>query len=225
MITNEDIPEADDIFDQEEFENYINMELALDWHDVGPEFARVDKGWKDKDGRPIGIAAYNPILDRRMYEVGYAFGYKTAMTANAKTSNLFSQVDQDWQRFILFNIIIDLRTDGTHIKEGDYLIHMYNVNKRRRDTTNGWEVCIQWKDMSSTWNQVKDVKESFPIQLAEYAVLNQIAYEPEFTWWKKNVLKKRYRIIYKTASKYWQKKNKYRLLIENTVKEAIKIDK
>ena len=32
VITNWDIPEADDIFDPEEFENYVNMELALDKH-------------------------------------------------------------------------------------------------------------------------------------------------------------------------------------------------
>ena len=57
---------------------------------------------------------------------------------------------------------------------------MFNGNKRRRETTKGWEVCIQWEDGSSTWNQVKDVKESFPVQLAEYAVLNQITYESAF---------------------------------------------
>ena len=33
VITNEDIPEADNIFDPEEFYNYFNMELALDRHD------------------------------------------------------------------------------------------------------------------------------------------------------------------------------------------------
>ena len=38
VITNEEIPEADDIFDPEEFENYFNMELALNRHDNGPEF-------------------------------------------------------------------------------------------------------------------------------------------------------------------------------------------
>ena len=57
------------------------MELALDRHDDGPEFSRVNKRLKDKDGIPIGIAADNPILDTRMYEVEYADGYKTAMTA------------------------------------------------------------------------------------------------------------------------------------------------
>ena len=47
VIKNEDIPEADDIFDREEFENYVNMELALDRHDDGPAFARVNKRLKE----------------------------------------------------------------------------------------------------------------------------------------------------------------------------------
>ena len=75
------------------------MELALDRHDNRPEFARVNKRLKDKDGRPIGIAADNPILDIRMYGVEYDDGYKTLMTANTITSKLFSQVDQYGQRF------------------------------------------------------------------------------------------------------------------------------
>ena len=95
----------------------------------------------------------------------------------------------------------------------------------RRDTTKGWEVCIKWKYGSSTWNQVKDVKESFPVQLAEYAVLKKIADETAFTWWIKKLLKKRDSIISKTASKYWKKTHKYGLSIPHTVKESIEIDK
>ena len=129
---------------------------------------------------PIGTASENPILDTRMYEVEYVDGYKTAMAANAIASNLFAQVDQDGRRFVLFDEIIDHRTDGTEIKEEDAFIHMANGIKRRRETTKGWEVCIQWKDGSSTWNQVKDVKESYPIQLAEYAAQNKISEEPAF---------------------------------------------
>ena len=33
VITNEDIPEDADIFDPEEFDNAVNMELALDRHE------------------------------------------------------------------------------------------------------------------------------------------------------------------------------------------------
>ena len=65
------------------------MELELDRHDNRPEFARVNKRLKDKDGRPIGIAADNPILETRMYEVEYSDGYKTVMKTNAIASNIF----------------------------------------------------------------------------------------------------------------------------------------
>ena len=75
VITNEDISEADDIFYPEEFDNYVNMELELDRHDNGPEFARIGKRLKDKYGKPIGIAADNPILDTSIYEVQYYDGY------------------------------------------------------------------------------------------------------------------------------------------------------
>ena len=104
-------------------------------------------------------------------------------------------------------------------------IHTSNGNKRRRETTKGWEICIQWKDGSSTWNQLKDVNESYPVQLAEYVTENKILGEPAFAWWINHVLRKRDRIISKTASKYWQKTSKYGVLITKRVKQAIQLDK
>ena len=72
-----------------------------------------------------------------MYKFEYTDGYKTAMISNAIESNLFYQVDQDGQRFVIFDAIIDSRTEVTHIKEGDAFIHISNGNKRRRKTTKG----------------------------------------------------------------------------------------
>ena len=71
MITNKNILEADDIFDPEERDNYVNMELALDRHDDGTELARVNNILKYKYGRLVRITAYNPILYTRMFEVEY----------------------------------------------------------------------------------------------------------------------------------------------------------
>ena len=46
-----------------------------------------------------------------MYEVEYEDGHRSAMSANAIVSNQFAQVDQDGQRFVLFDEIIDWQTD------------------------------------------------------------------------------------------------------------------
>ena len=69
VITNGDVPESDEEFSPNEFDNWVNMDLALDRHTKGPEFAEVTKWLKDKDGSPIGMALDNLILDTRMYEV------------------------------------------------------------------------------------------------------------------------------------------------------------
>ena len=42
-----------------------------------------------------------------MYEVEYEDGHKVSMAANAIASNLFTQVDQYWQRFVILDEIID----------------------------------------------------------------------------------------------------------------------
>ncbi len=47
----------------------------------------------------------------------------------------------------------------------------------------GWELCILWKDKSTSWVALKDVKEGNPIQVAEFAIANGIANEPAFAWW------------------------------------------
>ena len=59
----------------------------------------------------------------------------------------------------------------------------------------GWVLCCLWKDNSSSWIPLTDLKESNPVETAEYAVSCNIAMEPAFKWWVPYVLKKRARII------------------------------
>ena len=96
--------------------------------------------------------------------------------------------------------------------------------QRRVITTKDWEVNLRWKDGSTTWKKLKDIKDSYPVQLAEYAVENRVSEEPAFAWWFKFVLQKRDRIISKTQ-RCWLKNHKYGICVPNTVKESILIDK
>jgi len=40
----------------------------------------------------------------------------------------------------------------------------------------------------SSWVPLADMKEAYPVQVAEYAVANKIVEEPAFTWWARHVL-------------------------------------
>ena len=126
---------------------------------------------------------------------------------------------------MLFDEIIDNQVDGTEIKQQDAFIVSKNGGKRRRETTKGWEMLLQWKDGSSSWETMKDVKECYPVQLAEYAHCKRISQEPAFAWWVPHTLKKRNRIIGKVKSKYWARTHKYGIRVPKSVQEAKEIDR
>ena len=45
-------------------------------------------------------------------------------------------------------------------------------------TTKGWMLCVQWKDKSMSWEKLSDMKESYPVEVAEYATALGIQDEP-----------------------------------------------
>ena len=116
---NPDIKEADDDFDPDSYDGYVNMELLLDRPGAEPELAQVTKRLKDKDGRPIGASNNNPILDTRLYEVEYKDGHKAAMSANTIAGNVFSQIDGDGHRQVINDAIISHMPDGTEAHDWD----------------------------------------------------------------------------------------------------------
>ena len=83
---------------------------------------------------------------------------------------------------------------------------------------------VQWKDGSTTWSELKDTKDSCPVQLAECAVQNEIDDKPAFAWWVPCTVKKKAIIVKKVESKHWLRTHKCGIRIPKTVKEAIEID-
>jgi len=225
-IYNDDsVPEADDHTPEVGDDTYLNMEVALPRDDDGPTFAKVTKRLRDANGIPIGTAHDNPILDSRMYEVEYLDGYRASLSANAIAENMFAQVDEDGNRYTLLDSIIDHRVDGTELKDEDAFITSKNGGKRRKQTTRGWEILLQWKDGSTTWEAMKDIHSAYPVQLAEYALQKGIADAPAFAWWLPYVIKKRNRIIAKTKSKYWTRTHKFGIRLPHSVEEALAVDR
>ena len=99
-----------------------------------------------------------------------------------------------------------------------------NKQKRQRYTIDGWYLCCEWKDGSTNWVAFKDIKDAYAVQVAEYAVINNLQDQPAFSWWVPYVMKKRKQIISKIKSKYWSRTHKYGIRIPKSVKEALEID-
>ena len=225
IYNNDNIPEADDYTPEVGDDTYVNMEVALPRDDDGPTFAKVTKRLRDANGIPIGTANDNPILDTRLYEVEYLDGRRASLAANAIAANMFAQIDDDGNRFVLLDSIVDHRTDGSELKAEDAFITSKNGGKKRKMTSKGWEILLQWKDGSTTWEAMKDVHAEYPVQLAEYATRRGIADTPAFAWWVPYAMKKKHRIISKTKSKYWARTHKFGIRLPHSVEEALAIDK
>ena len=84
---------------------------------------------------------------------------------------------------------------------------------------------MQWKDGSTNCVALKDMKELYPVQVAEYAIASPISMEPAFAWWGPHVLKKRNWIISKVKSKYWLRTHKFGIRIPKTIEEACWLDR
>ena len=228
VINDSELPETDDADESSKeafFDYFVNMELGLSRGDVDGELehATVKRRAVGEDGEPIGVAHKNPFLDTRKYEVEFRDGSIEIMSANTIAENLLSQVDEEGHRQLLLDEIIDHRSDSTAITKEHGFIER-NGRKYRKLTTRGWELCVLWKDGSTNWIALKDLKNSYPVELATYAKDNKIMDEPAFAWWAPYTLRKAKVILSKIKSKYWQRTHKYGIRIPKTVKEAIEID-
>jgi hypothetical protein len=231
VIDNDAIPHHDDtkgdIRDGEVGiqDPYLNMELGLPHRgEEDLRLARVKRRAVDVEGRPVGRPSDNPFLDSRQYEVEFLRGETEILTANIIAENLIAQVDEEGHRQMMIAEIEDHRVLNDAIPANDGYITTTSGMKRKRRTTQGWEILLQWKDGSSDWIVLKDLKESYPVELAAYAFAQGIQDEPAFAWWVPYVHRKRKSIIAKLKSKYWQRTHKYGIRVPQSIDEAKTID-
>jgi hypothetical protein len=119
--------------------------------------------------------------------------------------NMHSQVNADGRFYALLSEIINHKSDGSAVQKDDGFETTKDGQMRSQYTTKGWKLLVSWKDDSTSWVPLKDLKDSFPVETAEYAMVNKILEEPAFAWWAKHVLCKCNRIIKKVKSRYWNR--------------------
>ena len=219
--TKEHISDDDEVTPEDE-DTYIGAEVQLPHGEV-MQAAKVKARVRNEFGEPVGTKNANPILDTRSYQVEFPDGEVAVYSANVIAQNMIAQCDPEGNQHLLMESIIDHKTDDKAIKFADRFVLM-NGRKYWRKTTAGWKLCVLWKDGSTSWERLADLKESYPIEVAEYAVAQGIDHEPAFGWWTPYVLKKRDRIIAAVNKRYHKKTHKFGFEIPKTVERARAID-
>ena len=184
VISDSSIPDAEE-YTPDTFDGYLNMEIGLPrGQDDELLHAKVKRRAVDEDGKPVGKASNNPLTDTRQYEVEFDDGSIEILSANIIAENILAQVDEEGHRQMLMQEIIDHRVDTSQAipkSEGEYT-NKHGVKSKIR-TTKGWELCVEWRDGSTDWLSLKDIKQSYPVEAAIYARENKIHEEPAFAWW------------------------------------------
>ncbi len=70
-----------------------------------------------------------------------------------------------------------------------------------------------------------DLKESYPVQTAEFAISHGLDQKSAFCWWIPNTLKHCNRIISAIKTRYAKKTHKYGIQVLRNVEEAYLIEK
>jgi hypothetical protein len=178
--TNVELADADD----------LSAKVWLPDSDGVLKHATVKRRKRDPDGHLIGKSHTNPLLDTSLYEVDFGDGLEGTYTANIIAENIFEQVDEEGRSHVLFDSIMDYERSPDAVSATD-LETSTGGSQTENKTTKGWRFCVIWKDGSTSWINLKDLKEAYPVQLAEYAMAFQLAHEPAFRWWVPAIMLRR----------------------------------
>jgi hypothetical protein len=223
-VVNADLrrPEADD-YSPEAFDAYLRAEIQATRGDTLLRGTVVSRK-RDRDGLPTGRADPNPLLDTREYLVCFEDGTEDIYTANLIAESLYSHVDDAGRRLQTMQEIVEHQKLASAIVDDDNAYYSTKSGRKPKRTTKGWRFLVEWKDGLTSWVPLSALKDSYPLQLADYVVSNNLLNEPAFRWWVPFVIKKRDRVLNKVKSKYWSTSHKYGLALPKSVTHALDID-
>ena len=138
---------------------------------------------------------------------------------------MLTQVDSDGFTMTMMEGIIDHKIDtDVAVSKDDACVVTRRGRKRPRITTSGWKLLVRWKDGSESWIHLKDLKESHPVELADYAKARGIDDEPAFKWWVPYTMRKRDVILSAVKAHLRKTSHKYGIEIPSSVAHASRVD-
>ena len=226
------IPDVEDTVDanvrlmcqQPAYDRIINAEVLLQ-HGEKVQTGRAIQRSIGAEGTVLGSYDDNPLLNSIIYDVEFDDGTIKEYSANVIAENMLSQVDSEGFSTTIMGAIIDHKKDeSTAISKEDMYVVTRRGQRKLRKTTCGWKLLIKWKDETESWVPLKDLKESHPVEVAEYAKARGISDEPAFAWWVPYTLRKRDIILSAVKSRIRKTTHKYGIEIPTSVEHAYQID-
>ena len=227
------IPDNEDYVDihgrlinqQPVYDLLLNAEIKM--HTDGERVAtgKVKQRVTTPEGKQMGTYDPNPALNTIMYEVEFDDGMVRDYGATTIAENLLTQVDDDGYSNTMFKAIVDYKKDPkVAVSEEKSYVMSRNGQRRTRKTTRGWKLMVLWNDGTQSWIDLSVLKESNPVDVAEFAKAHHIDEEPAFRWWVPYTLRKRDTIISAVKARVRKTTHKYGIEIPTSVEHAKRLD-
>ena len=150
----------------------------------------------------IGTPNNNPYMNTVLYEIKFDDGTSKAYGANIIAKNMWRSVNNEGYQEDSLHSVVDIRFKTNAAKDA----FMYDWNGKRilKKTTRGVDLLVALKSgknpdgtdiTTKSWIPLKELKESHPLEVAEFAVAHGVDKMPAFKWWVSRTLKKRDAII------------------------------
>ena len=143
---------------------YVNADIMLT---RGSEMlrGRVTGRKHDRDGNTAARASENQILDTWEYTAQLIAREVNELTANIIAQSMYAQCDPDRNQYLFLDEIINFcKTDTALFIEDQKIVVKGRASMSR--STVGWKVCCQCKYGLTSWEILKDPKESHPVDTA-----------------------------------------------------------
>ena len=166
----------------------------------------------------------NPLLNSIIYDVEFSDGTIKEYAANIIAQNLHSILESNGNRKDILDAILDHKTDGNNTSKRNKHLITKSGKKRVLKSTAGWKLLVRWNDGSEEWVTLGKMKRNFPIQVAQYAIAQNISNKPVFSWWIPHTLQKCESIVASVRSRATKTSHKYGVRIPTSIKHAIQLD-
>ncbi len=168
----------------------INDEVLLP-RGEGTVLAKVMRQLVDANGKVVGTYNDCSMLNTLVYDCEFPDGTTKEYTANIIAENILIESDLQGHTKQMLMGIVDHKRNGDAISKRNMHIKSKSGQNRIRQTMVGWKLLVQWDNGTRQWMDLKLMKESNPVQVAEYAESRGISDEPAFAWWVPYTLRKK----------------------------------
>ena len=164
------------------YDKLLNAEVQIQLEE-DYTIGKVKRCTLGSDGMVSGKYDNNPFLNSITYEVEFSDGQVKEYLANLLAKKMLTQVDVNGYSLTLMEGIVDyLKDESMAVSREDKHITIKSGQQQLRCTTAGWKLLVHWKDGMESWAMLADMKQSHPVETAEFTRARGISDQAAFAW-------------------------------------------